>query len=145
MQTYKITNSNNPAWSGYKKYSSLAAAELDVATYGNTFSVSLASESEQIPTKPARQKIADRKAEGVKLEEIFLYDNSVYFATRGSAVTKEESKSLRTKFKDVWESARLGSLEICLEELQDILPDAIISQERIDKYIAEIQLYLSTE
>lgn len=144
---YKITNTEQPNWSGFKSYNSLAEAQLAVSAYGPTFSVVEADAVDQIHEKPTEQKIKERiqerKAFGQALEDLFLYDNAMYFATRGTPVTKAESKSLRTKTKDAWENAKVGSLEVCLEELQDIVVDTIFTQERKDKYITMINNYLN--
>lgn len=125
------------------KAASLDSAEsIGVATFIDGFTV---EDLGAVPTKPARQKIKERKAFGASLEDDFMYDNAVYFATRGTPITKAEARFLKTKCKDVWDMASVGSLEICIEELQDITPDAIITQVRLNKYIAAIQAYITNE
>lgn len=140
MNDYKITKESR---SIIIKATSLASAEaIGITAFTDGFTV---EDLGPVPTKPARQKIAERKAFGASLEDDFLYDNAVVFATRGTPVTKAEARSLKTKCKDAWDMAKVGSLEITIEELQDITPDTIITQARIDKYIAAIQAYISNE
>ena len=143
MQTYKATNDTN---SYLKNFVDLAAAQnYYLPILGDKYTITLANANEQIPVKPARQKIKERKAFGASLEDEFLYDNAVIFATRGTPVTKTEARILKNKCKDAWDMAKVGSLEICIEELQGITLDTILTQERIDKYIASIQSFIINE
>jgi len=137
MQTYKATNG---VTSYLKKFADLATAQAYfLPILGDTYTVSLAPPSEQIPNKTAVQILSERQVFGATLQQTFVLDNAPY------APTKAQAKQLLSKLRDAWELCELGSLALCSEELTDVQTDAIFTQARKEKYIQMIADYLASE
>ena len=140
MQTYKITDSNNPFWRTYKNFVNLQDAETYTNNLGNTFSVELASPEYQIPQPTPEEKLKNDIDFGSKLIETFLLDNRLITPS----VTEQESVFLLNQFNSIERLAKLGdikSTKILLEQTQTDV--RIFTQERKDKYLTQINNYLT--
>jgi hypothetical protein len=140
MMTYKITNTDNPYWAAFKNFQNLQDAETYTNNLGNTFSVELASPEYQIPQPTPEEKLKNDIDFGSKLIETFLLDNRLITPS----VTEQESVFLLNQFNSIERLAKLGdikSTKILLEQTQTDV--RIFTQERKDKYLTQINNYLT--
>jgi hypothetical protein len=140
MQTYKITNTENPNWSAFKNFKSLQDAQMFAQSLGNTYSAVLASSQEQIPELTPEQKLQNDIQFGNELIELFLLDNRYI----EPAVTPYESLELLNKFNNIQKLASLGdikSVQILLNGIDT--DDRLFTLERKNKYIERIAAYLN--
>ena len=140
MQTYKITDSNNTFWRTYKNFVNLQDAETYTNNLGNTFSVELASPEYQIPQPTPEEKLKNDIEFGSQLINEFLLDNRLITPS----VTEQESVLLLNQFNSIERLAKLGdikSTKILLEQTQTDV--RIFTQERKDKYLTQINNYLT--
>lgn len=139
MQTYKITNTDNPNWAAYRNFASLQDAQTYTNTLGPTFSVELASPEYQIPEPTTEEKLKYDIEFGNQLIETFLVDNRLITPS----VTPSESLQLLNQFQAIEKLASLGdikSVQVLLNQV--IIDDRLFTQERKDKYMGMINSYL---
>jgi hypothetical protein len=139
MQTYKITDTDNPFWGLYKNFVSLQDAQTYTNTLGSTFSVELASPEYQIPEPTPEEKLKYDIEFGNQLIDIFLLDNRLITPS----VTPSESLQLLNQFQAIEKLASLGdikSVQVLLNQV--IIDDRLFTQERKDKYMGMINSYL---
>ena len=139
MQTYKITDTDNPFWGLYKNFVSLQDAQTYTNTLGSTFSVELASPEYQIPEPTPEEKLKYDIEFGNQLIDIFLLDNRLITPS----VTPSESLQLLNQFQAIEKLASLGdikSVQVLLNQV--IIDDRLFTQERKDKYLGMINSYL---
>jgi hypothetical protein len=140
MMTYKITNTDNPYWAAFKNFQNLQDAETYTNNLGNTFSVELASPEYQIPQPTPEEKLKNDIDFGSQLINEFLLDNRLITPS----VTEQESVLLLNQFNSIERLAKLGdikSTKILLEQTQTDV--RIFTQERKDKYLTQINNYLT--
>ncbi len=139
MQTYKITDADNPFWGLYKNFVSLQDAQTYTNTLGSTFSVELASPEYQIPEPTLEEKLKNDIEFGNQLIDIFLLDNRLITPS----VTSVESLQLLNQFQDIEKLASLGdikSVQVLLNQVN--IDNRLFTQERKDKYMGMINSYL---
>ena len=139
MQTYKITDTDNPFWGLYKNFVSLQDAQTYTNTLGSTFSVDLASPEYQIPEPTPEEKLKNDIEFGNQLIDIFLLDNRLITPS----VTPSESLQLLNQFQDIEKLASLGdikSVQVLLNQVN--IDNRLFTQERKDKYMGMINSYL---
>jgi hypothetical protein len=139
MQTYKITDTDNPNWAAYKNFVSLQDAQTYTNTLGSTFSVELASPEYQIPEPTPEEKLKYDIEFGNQLIETFLVDNRLITPS----VTPSESLQLLNQFQDIEKLASLGdikSVQVLLNQVN--IDNRLFTQERKDKYLGMINSYL---
>ena len=139
MQTYKITDTDNPFWGLYKNFVSLQDAQTYTNTLGSTFSVELASPEYQIPEPTPEEKLKNDIEFGNQLIDIFLLDNRLITPS----VTSVESLQLLNQFQDIEKLASLGdikSVQVLLNQVN--IDNRLFTQERKDKYMGMINSYL---
>ena len=141
MQTYKITDTNNPNWAAYKNFNTLQDAQVFTNNLGLTFSVELASPEYQIPELTSEQKLQNDIKFGNQLIEMFLLDNRLITPI----VTPSESIQLLTQFETTEKLARLGDIISVKTLLENMTTDPrLFTDERKNKYLLIINNYINS-
>jgi hypothetical protein len=136
MKTYKIYKGLD---SVFHNFNSLAEAEQFVFdNYDNTWSVVLASDSEQIIPLTIEDRLPFDIDFGHQIINEFLLDNRLH-----GYISIQDSINLLNKFSDIEKLSRLGAIKDVKILMQNVIVDDIFTQARKDKYLAMITEYLN--
>jgi hypothetical protein len=136
MKTYKIYKGLD---SVFHNFNSLAEAEQFVIdNYDNTWSVVLASDSEQITPLTIEDRLPFDIDFGHQIINEFLLDNRLH-----GYISIQDSINLLNKFSDIEKLSRLGAIKDVEILMQNVIVDDIFTQARKDKYLAMITEYLN--
>jgi hypothetical protein len=100
-----------------------------------------------IPTNGATdlEKLQSRQAFGTELLNEYLVDNDKIASERGTPFTIEETAQQAQKFQLVMGILPLGSLKQVLAVIQNTATDTIFTQERKDKYITKLNVFINSQ
>lgn len=137
MQTYKATNGKNTY---FNNFNSIEEAQIGFSNLGETFVVSIASASEQIPQRVIT--LEKRMQYGYELYLEYLRDNDLLAAASGQPMPASLAESIAVSMSSLKLLLESGSLIQVKEILLAKTPDAVLTQERIDKYVRMINNFL---
>jgi hypothetical protein len=91
----------------------------------------------------AAEKLEMNQEFGQKLIKLFYLDNAREHGKRKGRITRNEAKSLKSKFSDAIIFADSGDLLNLYEEIEELQTDAIFTLERKNKYLLMIYEFLN--
>ena len=142
MQTYKATNG---VTSYLKNFADLETAKAYfLPILGDKYTVTLASESEQIPTKTPSQKLFERQEFGKLMVIEYYLDNDALAAQAGSPMDSALSYTLANQFNGLKVLLEGGSIIQAKDIITAMTTDSIFTQERKDKYLGMINAFLQS-
>jgi len=134
MKTYKAVQGD---FTYLKNFNSLLEAETYYASkLTGVFTVSEASNSEQIPVKTAAQQVDEDIEFGVNLSKEFLVDEKEFERT------PEQAYAIELKFSKIDYYLHKGAIKVAKLMMEELVPDELVSEERLQKYLTKINNYI---
>ena len=131
MNTYQITKGS---WSCLKNFPSLEDAQIFADSLGTGYVAELSSEQMPEPTKKELYQ-NDKQFCDDMIEDLILYNRE------SLPLSKQDAKTQRNKFDDIYKDLDRCDLELLLEDLQDLAIDAYYSEEKRDELVLLITNY----
>ncbi len=139
MQTYKATNGQT---SYLKNFATLQDAEnYYIPLLDSEFTVLLAEPFEQIPQRVIT--LEDRMRMGIEIYKAYLQDNDELAKLSGQPMPASMAEAIAVSMAGLKLLLESGSLVQSKEILLAKTPDAILTQARLDKYVAMIDNFLT--
>jgi hypothetical protein len=138
MKQYKIEKGN---WAGYKDFATLQDCEAWVLDkFGEGYTV---TEVGNAPIVSDAEKLEARQQFGKQLVNQYLLENDAIAKSWGRPFTVAEAGQQAQKLQLAMALLPNGSLKQVVDILSTTAPDTILTQDRINNYITQINEFLN--